>query len=70
MTRAPDTPIANDARRRVAAIAAMAATIALGLASRRWPAALPAAWGKYPGDALWALMVFFAWRALRARART
>jgi hypothetical protein len=48
----------------------MAATIALGLASRRWPAALPAVFGKYPGDALWALMVFFGWRALRPRART
>jgi hypothetical protein len=48
----------------------MAATIALGLASRRWPVLLPAAFGKYPGDALWALMVFFGWRALRPRART
>jgi len=56
------------ARRRVAALLAMAATIALGLASRRWPAALPDAFGKYPGDALWALMVFFGWRALRPRA--
>lgn len=30
------------------------ATIGLGLASRRWPIL-----GKYPGDALWALMVYF-----------
>jgi len=58
------------ARRRMAALLAMAATIALGLASRHWPAAQPAAFGKYPGDALWALMVFFGWRALRPRART
>ncbi len=57
-------------RRRLVALAAMAATIALGLASRRWPGALPAALGKYPGDALWALMVFFGWRALRPFART
>ena len=57
-------------RRRLVALAAMVATIALGLASRRWPDALPAAFGKYPGDALWALMVFFAWRALRPLART
>jgi hypothetical protein len=64
------TPDAGDARRRLAALAAMAATITLGLASRRWPAALPAIFGKYPGDALWALMVFFAWRALRPGART
>ena len=63
-------PAARDARRRIAALVAMAATIALGLASRRWPDALPAAFGKYPGDALWALTVFFAWRALRPRART
>ena len=60
----------DKSRRRLAALAAMLATIALGLASRRWPDALPAALGKYPGDALWALMVFFAWRALRPLART
>ncbi len=35
--------------------------IALGLASRRYPALFPAALGKYPGDALWALMVFVGW---------
>jgi hypothetical protein len=32
--------------------------IGLGLASRRFAAALPSVLGKYPGDALWALMVF------------
>jgi len=57
-------------RRRFAALAATIATIALGLASRRWPDALPAVFGKYPGDALWALMVFFGWRTLRPRACT
>ena len=57
-------------RHRLVALAAMAATIALGLASRRWPGAMPAAFGKYPGDVLWALMVFFGWRALRPLART
>ena len=60
----------DTSRRRLAALAAMLATIALGLASRRWPDALPAALGKYPGDASWALMVVFAWRALRPLART
>ena len=65
MSAADDT-----ARRRLAALAAMPAAIALGLASRHWPDALPAALGKYPGDALWALMVLFGWRALRPRART
>lgn len=56
-------------RRRLAALVAMAITIALGLASRRWTSALPAALGKYPGDALWATMVVFGWCALRPRAR-
>ena len=68
MSRA--APASHASRRRLVALAATFATIALGLASRRWPDALPAAFGKYPGDALWALMVFFAWRAWRPRART
>lgn len=62
-----ETPIL---RRRLAAAAATLATLALGLASRHWPAALPAAFGKYPGDALWALMVFLAWCVLHPRLRT
>ena len=53
---------------RLVALAAMLATLLLGLASRHWPALLPTALGKYPGDALWALMVFFGWRALRPHA--
>jgi hypothetical protein len=32
--------------------------VALGLATRRYPHLFPAFLGKYPGDALWALMVF------------
>ena len=64
------TPMDEASRRRLAALAALALTIAAGLASRRWPAALPAAAGKYPGDALWALAVALGWRALRLRART
>lgn len=36
---------------------AVAAVVALGLASRKWPL-FPAFLGAYPGDALWALMVF------------
>ena len=39
----------------------VAATIAVGLATRRFPEFVPGFLGKYPGDALWALMVFFAW---------
>lgn len=57
-------------RRRLAAGAAMLLALALGLASRHWPGVMPAALGKYPGDALWALMVFFGWCAVRPRART
>jgi hypothetical protein len=30
----------------------------LGLASRKWPGIFPAVFGKYPGDALWALAIF------------
>lgn len=69
MTGPTNAPTSHDTRRRLAALAAMATTIVLGLASRRWPSALPAFLGKYPGDTLWALMVFFGWRALRPRAR-
>ena len=32
--------------------------VALGLASRSYPGLFPAFLGKYPGDALWAFMVF------------
>ena len=46
------------------------AVIALGLASREVSGLFPAALGKYPGDALWALMVFAAWGILRPRALT
>jgi MFS superfamily sulfate permease-like transporter len=33
--------------------------ILLGLLSRRFPMLLPSFLGKYPGDALWAVMVFY-----------
>ena len=42
-------------------LVAIVLTIAAGLFSRRWPGSLPACLGKYPGDVLWALMVFFGW---------
>jgi len=38
--------------------AAVVLVVLAGLASRRFPDLFPAALGKYPGDALWALMVF------------
>lgn len=43
---------------------AVVLTIAAGLASRHWPQGLPAFLGKYPGDALWSLMVFFGLGAI------
>ncbi|MBW8847001.1 MAG: DUF2809 domain-containing protein [Burkholderiales bacterium] len=56
-------------RRHVLAYAAaVLAVIGIGLASRRWPGMFPAALGKYPGDALWALMVFVGCGMLRPRA--
>jgi hypothetical protein len=52
---------------------AVFATIALGLASRRFRSLLPVCLGKYPGDVLWALMVFLGWGLLfplASRSRT
>ena len=47
-------------RRRVYMAGAVVATVAAGLASRRYPWLLPGALGKYPGDALWAQTVYWA----------
>ena len=44
--------------------------IAAGLASRKFPSLLPAMLGKFPGDALWALMVFLGWAFLKPSAPT
>ncbi len=49
---------------------AVLAVVVLGLASRRLPGLLPAGLGKYPGDALWALMVFFGWGMVLPRLAT
>lgn len=46
------------------------AVIALGLASRKFPSLFPALLGKYPGDSLWALMVFLGWAFCRPLAST
>ena len=45
-------------RSRLVYFLAIVAVIALGLLSRQHPKLLPAALGKYPGDSLWAIMVF------------
>lgn len=64
MNQEPQKPAAGDLldvrfRNRAWYLLACAATLAAGLASRRFPGLLPAFFGKYPGDALWSLMVFF-----------
>ena len=46
-------------RRRRWYLIAFVATIVAGLASRHFSQVLPAFLGKYPGDVLWSLMVFF-----------
>ncbi len=48
-------------RSRRTSLCAVLVVIIAGLASRRFPWLLPAALGKYPGDALWALMMFYLW---------
>ena len=55
-------------RKRTWYLLAFVVTIATGLASRRFPQFLPASTGKYPGDALWSLMVFFGMGVIFPRA--
>jgi len=43
--------------------------IGLGLASRKYPSLFPAMFGKYPGDVLWALMVYLGWCFLKPTDR-
>ncbi|WP_369937636.1 DUF2809 domain-containing protein [Xanthomonas tesorieronis] len=62
-------PVSATARRRLCLIAAIAATIAAGLASRQFPWLLPSWLGKLPGDALWAAMVYWGLALLAPRAR-
>jgi len=57
-------------RNRAAYLLAFVASILLGLASRRYPTAILEPFGKYPGDALWAAMVFFGLGCLRPRTST
>jgi hypothetical protein len=49
---------ARSSRNRALYAFLILAVIAAGLASRKYWYLLPAQLGKYPGDALWALMVF------------
>ena len=52
-------------RRRIWLALAVFVVIVVGLASRRFPSAFPAAFGSHTGDALWALMVFLGIAFLR-----
>ena len=55
-------PVSGARRRsRLACALAVVAVICLGLASRRFPGLFPSFLGKYPGDALWTLMVLCGW---------
>jgi hypothetical protein len=47
---------------------AFVVAIVFGFASRRDAFAIPELFGKHPGDALWATMVFFGLGALLPRA--
>jgi len=49
-------------------VLATVGTLVLGLASRRYPQVFPAAMGKYPGDLLWSLMVYFGMAAIFNKA--
>ena len=51
-------PPLTQRRKRLLALAAAAATIALGLASRRFADQLPDFVATYAGDTLWALLVY------------
>jgi hypothetical protein len=53
-----NTLFAARRRKRTRYLLLFVMTIVAGLASRRFPQVLPALAGKYPGDVLWALMVF------------
>jgi hypothetical protein len=52
---------APPARSRLGYAAALLVVIGAGLASRRFPSLLPSFLGKYPGDFLWAVVVFLGW---------
>jgi len=54
-------------RNRLAYCAIVLVVIALGLASRKFPGLFPAVLGKYPGDALWTMMVFFGLAVMAPR---
>ena|ERR1017187_6591802 len=60
--------LVGEPRNRVVYSIAAAGVIVLGLASRHIHGLFPQALGKYPGDALWTLMVFFGLGCLLPRS--
>ena len=57
-------------RKRPWYVLAIICVIATGLASRRYSGVFPAVLGKYPGDALWTLMVFLGWGVVFPKSST
>jgi len=51
--------MSNAIRNRIHLGVALVCTVGIGLASRKFPALFPALLEKYPGDALWAQMVYW-----------
>ena len=64
----PELASGRPARSRLAFLLLAMGTIALGLATRRFRRALPAAVGLYAGDVLWATMVYLLAAAIWPRA--
>jgi hypothetical protein len=58
------------ARSRAWLVAGMVLTVGAGLASRKFPGLLPQALGSYPGDALWAVLVFLLIAFIRPRMKS
>ena len=58
----------GNGRSRAALLALIVLVIVAGLASRRFAFVVPKFLGKYPGDSLWALMVYLGWSFLRPRS--
>jgi hypothetical protein len=54
-------PAIKHNRNRLWYAVAILVVIVVGLSSRHYPWLFPEFMGKYPGDALWALMVFLGW---------
>lgn len=52
-------------RHRLALFCCLLFIIFLGLASRKYPFIFPSQWEKYPGDALWSMMVYVGVALLR-----